>query len=49
MCIYGVTGKEESKKQDPEGINWELLFNFLREMQNGRERIRKLSWLLVEN
>lgn len=25
MCIYGVTGKEENKKQDPEGINWELL------------------------
>lgn len=45
MHIYGVTGKEESKERsDPEGKNWETLFGFLREMQNGRERgVRKLS------
>lgn len=26
MCMYGVTGKEESKeKPDPEGLSWEVL------------------------
>lgn len=26
MCMYRVTGKEESKKPDPEGMNWEALW-----------------------
>lgn len=47
MCVYeGDRKGMESKKSDPEGMNWEALwlFGFLREMQNGRERgIRKLS------
>lgn len=37
--MYGVTGKEEHKKPDPEGKNWEALpAGFLREMEMvGRE------------